>query len=126
MGARTGADIALPVNWWNNGEFKDQYDPATDHFTTLGEMFARDMAVAKTREYVSSDGSLVLPAYRNFLQKFNPAFLYARDFKLHEDYGTFMYPETYIIDSKGKVLHKLAEPVDWMDPRMTQLIDSLL
>jgi thiol-disulfide isomerase/thioredoxin len=23
-------------------------------------------------------------AYRNFLQKFNPAFLYARDFKLHE------------------------------------------
>ena len=65
-------------------------------------------------------------AYRNFLQKFNPAFLYARDFKLHEDYGTFMYPETYIIDSKGKVLHKLAEPVDWMDPRMTQLIDSLL
>jgi hypothetical protein len=37
-----------------------------------------------------------------------------------------MYPETYIIDAKGKVLHKLAEPVDWMDPRMTQLIDSLL
>ena len=65
-------------------------------------------------------------AYRNFLQRFNPAFLYARDFKLHEDYGTFMYPETYIIDSKGKVLHKLAEPVDWMDPRMTQLNDSQL
>jgi peroxiredoxin len=65
-------------------------------------------------------------AYRAFLQKFKPAFLYAREFKLHEDYGTFMYPETYIIDSKGKVLHKLAEPVDWMDPRMTQLIDSLL
>ena len=43
---------------------------------------------------------------------------------MHEDYGTFMYPETYIIDSKGKVLHKLAEPADWMDPRMTQLIDS--
>ena len=34
-----------------------------------------------------------------------------------------MYPETYIIDSKGKVLQKFAEPVDWMDPRMTQLID---
>src|ERR1700694_2137452 len=46
-------------------------------------------------------------AYRAFLRKFNPAFLYAREFKLHEDYGTFMYPETYIIDSKGKVLHKL-------------------
>jgi peroxiredoxin len=65
-------------------------------------------------------------AYRAFLQKFNPAFLTARENKLHEDYGTFMYPETYIIDSKGKVLQKLAEPADWMDPKMTQFIDSLL
>ena len=65
-------------------------------------------------------------AYRNFIQRFKPNFLTAREFKIHEDYGTFMYPETYIINSKGKVLHKLAEPVEWMDPRMTQLIDSLL
>jgi thiol-disulfide isomerase/thioredoxin len=65
-------------------------------------------------------------AYRAFLQKFRPAFLTAREGKLHEDYGTFMYPETYIIDSKGKVLEKLAEPADWMDPKMTQLIDRLL
>ena len=65
-------------------------------------------------------------AYKAFLQKFNPMFLTARDSKLHEDYGTFMYPETYIIDAKGKVLQKLAEPADWMDPRVTQFIDSLL
>jgi peroxiredoxin len=65
-------------------------------------------------------------AYNAFLRKFRPNFLTAREQKLHEDYGTFMYPETYIIDSKGKVLHKLAEPADWMDPRMTQLIDGLL
>ena len=65
-------------------------------------------------------------AYRAFLRKFSPAFLTARESKLHEDYGTFMYPETYIIDSKGKVLQKLAEPADWMDPKMTQVIDSLL
>ena len=65
-------------------------------------------------------------AYRAFLQRFNPAFLTARDFKIHEDYGTFMYPETYIIDAKGKVLRKLAEPEDWMAPGITQYIDSLL
>ncbi|HWJ69548.1 MAG TPA: glycosyl hydrolase family 28-related protein [Sphingobium sp.] len=63
-----GARTVLPVNYWNNGEFKDQYDPATDHFTTLAEMFARDMALPKAREYVSPDGSLVLPAYRTFQQ----------------------------------------------------------
>ena len=65
---RPGAVTLLPGNWWNNGEFKDQLDPATYIFTTLGEMFARDMAVAHPREYVSPDGSLVLPAYRNFMQ----------------------------------------------------------
>jgi thiol-disulfide isomerase/thioredoxin len=65
-------------------------------------------------------------AYRAFLRKFNPAFLTARELKLHEDFGTYMYPETYIIDSKGKVLQKLAEPADWMDPKLTAYIDSLL
>src|SRR5579871_3126276 len=42
-------------------------------------------------------------AYRKFLQKFRPEFLTVRDLKIHEDYGTFMYPETYIIDAQGKV-----------------------
>ena len=56
--------VALPVNTWVNGEFRDQIDPATYRFTTLAEMYARDAGSAKTREYVSPDGSLVLPAYR--------------------------------------------------------------
>ena len=63
-----GAATLLPVNYWNNGEFRDQLDSVTYRFTTLAEMFARDMALAKPREYVSPDGSLVLPAYRTFGQ----------------------------------------------------------
>ncbi|MDB5456308.1 MAG: SMP-30/Gluconolaconase/LRE domain protein, partial [Caulobacter sp.] len=63
-----GAATALPVNLWNNGEFRDQIDPKTYRFTTLAEMFARDMAQPKAREYVSPDGSLVLPAFRVFQQ----------------------------------------------------------
>ncbi|MEP9359937.1 glycosyl hydrolase family 28-related protein [Sphingomonas sp. KR3-1] len=65
---RSSARVALPGSFWNNGEFRDQYDPASDHFTTLAEMFARDMAAPKPREYVSLDGSLVLPAYRVWQQ----------------------------------------------------------
>ena len=65
-------------------------------------------------------------AYKAFLQRFNPAFLTARDSKIHEDYGTFMYPETYIIDTKGRVLKKIAEPADWMNPELTREIDSML
>ncbi len=63
-----GAAVALPVNWWNNGEFRDQIDPKTYAFTTLEAMFARDMAKPKASEYVSPDGSVVLPAARVFAQ----------------------------------------------------------
>jgi len=49
-----------------------------------------------------------LKAYDAFLQRFQPAFLTARDANLHADYGTFMYPETYIIDAQGKVVDEPA------------------
>ena len=65
-------------------------------------------------------------AYQAFLQRFRPAFLVSRDSKVHEDYGTFIYPETYIIDAAGKVLKKIAEPADWMARDVTRYIDSLL
>ena len=65
-------------------------------------------------------------AYNAFLQKFKPAFLTARELKTHEDYGTFMYPETYIIDTNGKVLRKYAEEVDWLAPDTIKYINSLL
>jgi cytochrome c biogenesis protein CcmG, thiol:disulfide interchange protein DsbE len=65
-------------------------------------------------------------AYRAFLQKYNPAFLTARDSQIHQDYGTFMYPETYLIDSKGKVLKKIPEPADWMNPQLTAWVDTVL
>ncbi|MFZ2996153.1 glycosyl hydrolase family 28-related protein [Sphingobium sp.] len=68
MARHSGAATVLPVNWWNNGEFKDQIDPATYQFTTLAQMFARDMALGKAQEYVSPDGSIVLPASRVFAQ----------------------------------------------------------
>ncbi len=65
---RSGTRVALPGSFWNNGEFRDQYDPATDHFTTLAEMFARDVGTPKPLAYASPDDSLVLPAYRVWQQ----------------------------------------------------------
>lgn len=72
------ARALLPGNWWNNGEFRDQLDTDSYRFTTLAEMFARDVAKAPTQEYVSPDGSLALPAYRVFQQ--GPADFRARRF----------------------------------------------
>jgi hypothetical protein len=68
IGQHPGAAIALPVNTWLNGEFKDQLDPETMRFTTLHEMYARDAGTPKAREYVSADGSLALPAFRTYQQ----------------------------------------------------------
>jgi hypothetical protein len=62
------ASTLFPGHYWNNGEFKDQYNPATDHFTTLAELFAQDVTQPKAREFVSLDGSLVLPLTRVFQQ----------------------------------------------------------
>ena len=62
------ASFILPVNWWNDGEFKDQLNPDTMRFTTLAEMFAADASTPKTSGYVSKDGSTILPAGRVFQQ----------------------------------------------------------
>jgi sugar lactone lactonase YvrE len=68
MRAGSASRTLLPVNWWNNGEFRDQLDPKSYRFTTLAEMFARDAATPKAQEYVSPDGSLSLPAFRVWQQ----------------------------------------------------------
>ena len=65
---RPGARVVLPVSYWNNGEFANQLDFDTMKYTTLGEMFRRDVSAAKAKQYVSPDGSLVLPATRVFQQ----------------------------------------------------------
>jgi hypothetical protein len=68
VAAHPNATAILPGNYWNNGEFKDQLDPKTYRYTSLSEMFARDLAAPKARDYVSPDGSLFLPASRTFQQ----------------------------------------------------------
>ena len=65
-------------------------------------------------------------AYRAFLQKYAPGFLTARDLKVHEDYGTFMYPETYIIDSTGKVREKVISNQNWMNPEFITRVKAML
>jgi sugar lactone lactonase YvrE len=62
------AAAILPVNWWNNGEFKDQLNLDTMRFTTLAEMFAADASTPKNHGYLSQDGSVFLPTGRVFQQ----------------------------------------------------------
>ena len=66
--------------------------------------------------------------YRELLDRVKPGFLTVRDPEAHipASYGTFMYPETYIIDTNGKVLYKEVAGRDWMDPAFVNFFQSLL
>lgn len=66
--------------------------------------------------------------YRQFLSKYQVSFQTVRDpsKKISVDYGTFKYPETYLIDSSGKVIRKVIGKEDWADERVISYVQSLL
>ncbi|HWB98429.1 MAG TPA: TlpA disulfide reductase family protein, partial [Bryobacteraceae bacterium] len=67
-------------------------------------------------------------AYREFLRRTGLSFQTARDpqNKINAGYGTFKFPETYIINDKGKVVQKIIGPENWTDDRMVSYVKSLL
>src|SRR5437879_5632433 len=67
-------------------------------------------------------------AYRQFLSRAKVSFLTARDpdRKINADYGTFRYPETYIINSSGNVVMKIVSNTEWAAQRMVTYVRSLL
>jgi len=66
-------------------------------------------------------------SYRTFLKKNNVDLLTVRDpqQKSNELYGTFKFPETYIIDRQGVVQRKFIGPVDWTRPDVVEYLNKL-
>ena len=66
--------------------------------------------------------------YKDFVTRARVAFMTARDPEagISASYGTFKYPETYIIDSRGDVVEKFIGPKDWSDPAVTERIKRML
>jgi peroxiredoxin len=67
-------------------------------------------------------------AYRDFLARNQLAFQVARDPEesISSTYGTFKWPETYVINREGKVVQKYIGPRDWTDPQVVNSIRALL
>jgi peroxiredoxin len=67
-------------------------------------------------------------AYRQFLRNAQVAFETARDPEgtVSSAYGTYKFPETYIIDKQGVVRQKHINSQNWMDPQMIAGIKALL
>lgn len=70
-------------------------------------------------------------AYDNFLRRFNPSFDTTHDpsAQISYEYGTFRYPETYIIDASGVVREKIDgradQPVNGRPP-LAEILNKLL
>ena len=66
-------------------------------------------------------------AYRQFVRDHNVNLLTVRDpsGKSNGLYGTFKFPETYIIDRNGVMRRKFVGPVDWTQPDITEFLEKL-
>ncbi|MCC7153383.1 MAG: TlpA family protein disulfide reductase [Bryobacterales bacterium] len=66
--------------------------------------------------------------YRDFLKRANVSFQTARDPEadISSSYGTYKYPETYLVDRDGKVVAKYISNQDWMDQSIIKDIRALL
>ena len=66
--------------------------------------------------------------YRRFLDRAHLSFPTALDSEanISASYGTFQFPETYIIDRSGKVVEKLISNQNWMDPELLARVRRLL
>lgn len=66
-------------------------------------------------------------AYKQFVKDHNVNLLTVRDpnQKSNELYGTFKFPETYVIDRKGIMRRKFIGAVDWTDPEIVEFLSRL-
>jgi cytochrome c biogenesis protein CcmG, thiol:disulfide interchange protein DsbE len=66
-------------------------------------------------------------AYKAFTAKNMPGVMTARDpeHKSSAEYGTFAYPETFLIDKDGKIQRKFIGAVEWTSPEMIEYFNRL-
>ena len=95
-------------------------------------------ALNQLQRHIAPSGGVVLgvnagvddsPAgYEDFLKTYNIAFPTYLDLskQIALSYGTTVYPETYVINRKGRIDRKIIGPQDWTSPTMMAYLDSVL
>ncbi len=95
----------------------------------------------RLQNYITSRNGLVVgvaadedqAAYEKFLRDNGVVFATYRDpgtkdehSPIAQEYGTSMYPETYIIDRKGVIVRKIIGTQDWNSPELLAYFDAIL
>ena len=99
----------------------------TEHIL-LGLVHEGEGIAAKALQILGVSADKDEKAYRRFLSRVNVSFLTARDpeNKISADYGTFQYPESYLINREGKVVMKVINATNWVDEKMLSFVKSQL
>jgi cytochrome c biogenesis protein CcmG/thiol:disulfide interchange protein DsbE len=97
---------------------------------------AETPALNRLEKYIDSRGGMVLgvsvdedgAAYEKFLKDQSVVFSTYRDAtkKSAADYGTSIYPETYVIDRHGKIARKFIGEQKWDSAEMLAYFDAIL
>lgn len=66
-------------------------------------------------------------AYQKFVSHNMPGVLTARDGQNHSNglYGTYAFPESFIIDRQGIIRRKLIGPVNWTSPEVIDYLSKM-
>ncbi len=101
----------LVVNFWATW-----CPPCISELPSLNQMAAEVKGSGVVVLGISVDKDKV--AYDKFLKKVKLNFETSRDpaADISSEYGTFKYPETYVINRDGKVLEKFIADQPWTDP----------
>jgi peroxiredoxin len=99
--------------------------PCVEEIPSLVEMQRRLKSKGVTVLAVSVD--VDEGAYKQFVKDHNVDLLTVRDpsGKSNGLYGTFKFPETYVIDRKGRMARKFIGAVDWTEAEITDFLGKL-
>jgi cytochrome c biogenesis protein CcmG, thiol:disulfide interchange protein DsbE len=66
-------------------------------------------------------------AYQQFVRDHNVDLLTVRDVRQNVNglYGTFKFPETYVIDKDGVIRRKFIGAIDWSNPEIVDYLNKL-
>jgi peroxiredoxin len=99
--------------------------PCIEETPSLVRMQARfkDKGVTVLAVSIDADDA----AYHKFLKEYNVNMVTVRDEakKASTLYGTFGWPETYVIDRQGVIRRKFIGPVDWTSQEITDYLSKL-
>jgi peroxiredoxin len=67
-------------------------------------------------------------AVTSFMRKnnLNVPVLLDPDHSVASSYGTYKFPETYIVDRQGVVRYKIIGPRNWLDPSTVQMLNNII